>query len=76
MDFTNGSQKAGEQIFGFNMLLLSCVHWQELPTTSDSANCARFSKSVTASGTSNDNSTVKSFLKKKNITFEIQSLEV
>ena len=25
MDFTNGSQKAGEQIFGFNMLLLSCA---------------------------------------------------
>ena len=41
----------------------SHVHWQELPTTSDSANCARFSKSVTASGTSNDNSTVKFFRK-------------
>ena len=41
----------------------SHVHWQELPTTSDSANCARFSKSVTASGTSNDNSTVKFFWK-------------
>ena len=50
----------------------SHVHWQELPTTSDSANCARFSKSVTASGTSNDNSTVKFFL--KSITFEIQFL--